>query len=86
MRNKRKKKQQYIDYKGGACRICGYKKSSRALTFHHRERSEKEFSLSQALDWSWERVKMELDKCDLVCFNCHMELEEKLQLEKENNE
>jgi len=81
-KEKRKKlKQSYVDYLGGCCVKCGYSKSLRALTFHHKKRSTKEFSLSESLDWSWQRIKNELDKCNLVCFNCHMELED----EYENN-
>jgi len=34
------------------------------------------------LDWSWERVKAELDKCELVCFNCHMEMEDEFERRK----
>jgi len=79
-RNEFKKK--YIDYLGGSCSRCNYSKSIRALTFHHKDRKEKEFSLSEALDWSWEKVKKELDKCDLVCFNCHMEIEDEYEQKK----
>jgi hypothetical protein len=43
------------------------------MTFHHRDAVTKEFSVSQMLDRSWEVLRPELDKCDLLCFNCHME-------------
>ena len=36
---------------------------------------EKEGTVGQMLDWSWDKLKAELDKCDLMCFNCHMELQ-----------
>ena len=68
------RKKKAIEYLGGACSICGYKKSLAALTFHHNNRDEKERGISSMLDWSWEKLKEELDKCDLLCFNCHMEL------------
>lgn len=63
-----------VEYKGGKCIACGYDKTVVALTFHHRDRNEKEGDIGQMLDWSWDKLKKELDKCDLMCFNCHMEL------------
>ena len=81
-KRKRALKEKYIAYMGGKCYECGYKKSSRALTFHHKDRREKEFSISQIIDHGWEKVKTELDKCVLICFNCHMELEEKIEDQK----
>ena len=75
--NRRKIKQKAVDYKGGKCEKCGYNKSLRALTFHHRE--NKEFGIAKyGHTRSWKRVKAELDKCDLLCHNCHMELEEQI--------
>ncbi|GBE17231.1 hypothetical protein BMS3Abin15_01068 [bacterium BMS3Abin15] len=66
------------EYKGGKCSICGYDKCEDALEFHHNSEKEKEFGLSQSgLTRSWERVKKEVDKCILVCANCHRELHNK---------
>jgi hypothetical protein len=70
----RERKQLCIDYKGGKCIVCGYSKSNFALTFHHKDKKSKEYSVSIMMDWSWENIIKELDKCDLMCFNCHMEL------------
>ncbi|WP_010676639.1 hypothetical protein [Bacillus timonensis] len=65
-----------IQYKGGKCLRCGYNRCIRALEFHHRDPSKKEFSISnKGLTRSWERIKKELDKCDLLCANCHREVE-----------
>ena len=65
-----------IDYKGGRCQLCGYDKYQGALDLHHIDRKEKEFSISdKGHSRSWERVKKELDKCFLVCANCHREVE-----------
>ena len=64
-----------IKYKGGKCILCGYKKCEDALQFHHLDSRQKEFGVSQSgLTRSWERVKNEIDKCILVCANCHREL------------
>lgn len=45
-----------------------------SLTFHHLDPSQKEFEIS-GKSISWERLKAELDKCALVCRNCHGETE-----------
>lgn len=68
-----------IEYGGGSCQICGYNKCRRALSFHHKDPSKKDFGLSaKGLTRSWEKTKIELDKCVLVCANCHMEIHEGL--------
>jgi hypothetical protein len=84
-RRRQEFKAKYIEYLGGKCCRCGYSKCPRALTFHHRNREHKERELSAMLDWSWERVRAELDKCELVCFNCHMEWEEEFERVKNEN-
>ena len=74
-----------IEYKGGKCCICGYCKCNSALDFHHRDEKTKSFGLSvRGLTRSWERTRAELDKCLLVCANCHREIHEGItQLPKE---
>ena len=65
-----------VEYKGGKCKKCGYSKCMDALEFHHRDRSTKCFSISTKLNGiSIEKLKIELDKCDLLCCRCHRELE-----------
>ena len=63
-----------ISYKGGECSKCGYKKCADALDFHHIDPETKEFGLSGGSIKSWEKQKTELDKCILVCANCHREI------------
>ena len=64
-----------IEYLGGKCQICGYRNCIEALDFHHRDPKEKEFGLSQkGLTRSWEKTRKELDKCILICSNCHREI------------
>lgn len=66
-----------IKYKGGKCIICGYKKCRSALEFHHKDRNEKDFGLSaNGITRSWEKTKHELNKCVLLCSNCHKEVHE----------
>lgn len=64
------------EYKGGKCERCGYDKCTRALAFHHRDPKEKLFNISGNECRSWEIVKREVDKCDMLCHNCHAEVEE----------
>jgi len=71
-------KEKYLQYKGGKCEMCGYCKSKRALTFHHVDPTQKEFQISGAHTRSWDSLKSELDKCMLLCMNCHMEEHERL--------
>jgi len=64
-----------VEYKGGCCQVCGYDKYQGALEFHHKDPSEKDFSLSSKGHCkAWVKVKKELDKCVLVCSNCHREI------------
>jgi hypothetical protein len=68
-------KQQCVDYKGSSCQICGYSKYIGALEFHHtNEKEEKQFSIAQHRNSSFAAVKAELDKCVLLCANCHREV------------
>lgn len=64
-----------IEYKGGACQKCGYNKYIGALEFHHLDPAQKDFGISEkGHTRSWEKIKNELDKCILVCANCHREI------------
>jgi len=73
-KRQRKIKEQSIAYKGGKCVKCGYDKCPAALQFHHLDPTKKEFTLSKCSLTSFEKVKSELDKCILLCSNCHAEL------------
>lgn len=63
---------------GGACRLCGYSRCLRAMSFHHRVREEKSFALDAAGIRSrpWAVLVAEQQKCDLLCVRCHAEVEE----------
>jgi DNA-binding CsgD family transcriptional regulator len=66
-------KERAVEYKGGMCECCGYDRAIEALEFHHRDPKEKDFSPS-GKSVSWERMRKEIDKCVLVCANCHREI------------
>jgi len=69
-------KKKSIEYKGGKCIICGYNKCLRSLDFHHLDPNEKEFSISKNKNRKFENIIPELNKCILVCSNCHGEIHE----------
>lgn len=62
-----------VHYKGGKCVLCGYSKCSKALHFHHLNPKDKDFTISGGTR-SFENIREELDKCILVCSNCHAEI------------
>lgn len=74
-----KLKERAIQYKGGKCQNCGYNKCKRALTFHHLDPSKKTFELNSnnMFAMAWKKVEEELNKCILLCSNCHFELHDK---------
>jgi len=71
-KRRKKIKLMAVAYKGGKCERCGYDKCVDALDFHHK--GGKDFSISdKGYTRSWEKVKEEIDKCELLCANCHRE-------------
>ena len=62
-----------VDYKGGQCVVCGYDKCLSGLAFHHRDPATKETTIGGLRGLLTEAIKAELDKCELVCQNCHAE-------------
>lgn len=63
-----------VRIKGGKCEVCGYNKNIAALCFHHTDPSKKETQLSSGNTRSWEKYLYELEKCQLLCLNCHAEI------------
>lgn len=71
-------KQRAIVYKGGSCIVCLYSKCIRSLQFHHLDPKEKDRRIGSGNTIAWKRLKIELDKCVLLCANCHGELHDGL--------
>lgn len=63
-----------IERKGGCCSHCGYNKYIGALEFHHLNPSDKEFNWNKMRLLPEEKIFRELDKCILLCSNCHREV------------
>lgn len=70
-----------VEYKGGKCEVCGYDKMVSVLQFHHNNPLEKDFTIS-GKSWSYEKLRLEVDKCILLCANCHLEIHENIRNEK----
>lgn len=67
-------KKKAVEYKGGKCEKCGYCKCFAAMDFHHLDPSQKDPRWKLMRNWAFHRVRQELDKCILVCKNCHAEI------------
>jgi transposase len=67
-------KKKAVAHKGGSCEICGYNRCMAALDFHHKDPAKKDPNWRLMRNWTFERIKDELEKCLLVCRNCHAEI------------
>ena len=59
---------------GNKCQCCGYNKLNSALELHHLNPEEKDFTLGTNANISWISARQEIQKCILVCANCHREI------------
>ena len=75
---RRKRKLDALNYLGGMkCAHCPYDKPIPSVyAFHHKDPKEKDvnFGKMKTNCVSWEVFKTELDKCIVLCHNCHAEL------------
>lgn len=72
----RKRKEELVLLKGGKCKMCGveYTKENTAIfDFHHRDKNSREFRLNTTtlINTNMKAILKELEKCDLLCANCH---------------
>ena len=74
VKTRKRRKQLFVDRFGGKCQICGYNKCLNSLTFHHVDKNTKEFSPTDVMNLSIEKAEKELEKCILICSNCHGEI------------
>lgn len=64
-------KKKAVEYLGGSCKHCGLKTDKYSVyDFHHLDPSEKEHGIGKLVA-SWKKLVIELDKCILLCANCH---------------
>ncbi len=67
-------KRKFIDeIKSQPCADCGKRFASCAMDFDHRDGQEKLANIAHmgVRNWSLEKIKSEIKKCDIVCANCH---------------
>jgi hypothetical protein len=75
-KRRRAVKKTLVEEAGGRCAICGYARCQEALHFHHLDPSLKEFHIGQrGHSRSLARSRAEVQKCILLCGNCHVEVE-----------
>lgn len=77
----------YYEYKTKlGCSYCGYNKYGGSLDFHHTNPNEKEFRISSKHWLSQSPLLLkELNKCILLCKNCHHEEHERMREAAKNN-
>lgn len=71
-----------LKYLGNKCVNCGLAYNGEnevVFDFHHTDPSTKEGKPTKLLCFSWEALKKEIDKCTLLCSNCH-----RMEHKKEN--
>ncbi|RWZ87220.1 MAG: HNH endonuclease [Hydrotalea sp. AMD] len=71
-----RKKERLLEAFGNCCGICGYDKCKSALEFHHLDPTQKEFTISttDSSGKGWKQIVSEIEKCVLLCANCHREV------------
>ena len=68
-REKRKRwRSKCVEYLGGKCVKCG---TTHNLQFDHIKREGKKYEITRRLSNNLNNLKEELDKCQLLCYDCH---------------
>ncbi len=67
------KRQFLIKYKDKPCMDCGKKYPPYVMDLDHRDPKDKINDVAAMVHWNFsiEKIKKEIDKCDIVCANCH---------------
>lgn len=80
LRRKRRVRRALVEAAGGRCAVCGYDRCIQNLHFHHVDPARKCLELGSHQGVSLARFLEELEKCLLLCANCHGEVEAQLLL------
>lgn len=67
--------QRYQQWKSTlSCKACG-EDDPCCLDFHHLDPNQKDINVSQMVrTYSWDNIMAEVDKCIVVCKNCHCKI------------
>ena len=65
------RKWECFNYKGGKCEICGVIENADFYDFHHKVPEDKEYDIAPNIMRVWKSILPELDKCLMLCPNCH---------------
>jgi hypothetical protein len=70
----------YGDLKSRLVCPCGESHPA-CIQFHHIDAETKEVSVSDAIKrrWSKARILVEIEKCEVLCANCHIKLHERMR-------
>ena len=74
----RERKILFIEQKGGMCKSCGViytGKNACIFDFHHTDPTTKHNNPGNMLSGSLIKAQEEVDKCNLLCANCHRQEE-----------
>jgi hypothetical protein len=66
-------KRAFVDAQRTQCVKCGETRSY-VLDFHHKNETEKSFTIGAMKRGNKDIIQKELDKCVVLCANCHREL------------
>ncbi|WKV17092.1 hypothetical protein [Salmonella phage PKM.Hi.22.6] len=69
---KRASKLKAMEYMGNKCADCDGIFHPAIYQFHHLDMTTKDKNPSALFGMKWERLQAELDKCVMLCANCHM--------------
>jgi len=70
-RRRDKRKDLLIQRFGDECHDCKKKFHKCAYDFHHIDPNIKSFEIAPALDRNWNTILEEIEKCIMLCSNCH---------------
>lgn len=77
--NRQEKIQKLQNVTGGSCWFCNYNRCWAAIEFHHVKAATKKHNLSKReMQYTWERIINEAQKCVLACACCHREIHQGL--------
>lgn len=71
---RRRLKELTIAYMGGKCLKCSFDGHPASFNAHHVDPTKKEIRVGSGDTYSWQKLKTELNKCMLLCANCHSEV------------